>query len=309
MNTGDIIITDTRIRLFVGFIKYIQRFTIQIWINFNRTSFISFNLDRIIIAAYRLFFSASIIWIGSLSDSISSMSESPWEWILWLWFYICLYDILFSYNSFNKVVGWTCRTPGILICVLVIWILVCVHIIWLQRRSLKTTRYHLRLSFSFQAHICLCFFLYVWFIIISLYESLLILNIYSLNISILWIFHWIVILYIFRTIFIQINLAVFDQIIYLEYFSVRLSVFLFAVEIIFIWNYLHFWNLILICYRFIIKLLNLINIFPSEILYHSWTWYIGIISRGNSYNILSIFYHIFSYRLVLIQISSIYCVV
>ena len=88
-----------------------------------------------------------------------------------------------------------------------------------------------------------------------------------------------------------------------------LCVFLLAVEIVLIRDYLHFGDLILISYCFIIELLILLNILPSKILYHHWTWHIRIISWCNCYNIFSVFYHVFCYWLILIQISWLYCVV
>jgi hypothetical protein len=126
-----------------------------------------------------------------------------------------------------------------------------------------------------------------------------------LNISILRVLNWIVILYIFSAVFIQINLAIFYKIIDLENFCVWLSVFLFAIKIVIIRDYLHFWDLILIGYRFIVLLI----ILPSKVLNHSWTWHIGIMSRCNSYNILSILDHVLSYWLILVQVSRLHCVV
>lgn len=126
-----------------------------------------------------------------------------------------------------------------------------------------------------------------------------------MSISILRVLHWIVILYIFSAVFIQINLAIFYKIIDLENFCVWLCIFFFAIKIIIIRDYLHFWDLILISYRFIILLI----ILPSKVLNHPWTWHIRIMSRCNSYNILSILNHVLSYRLILVQISRFHCVV
>ena len=129
LNISNTIITYTWICLFVCFIKYIQRLTIQIGINFEWTSFVSFQLNRIIVFSNRLPSGAFIIRIRSLGDSIGSVSERPCKWILRLRFNICLNNIWFTYNSFNEVIGRTCWTSGLLICVSIVWNSICILIV------------------------------------------------------------------------------------------------------------------------------------------------------------------------------------